>query len=261
MEYIAGQPIDKFCDDRKLSARERVQLMLPVCEAVHFAHQKLVVHRDLKPDNILVTAAGNPKLLDFGIAKVLSEAPAAAPQTATRILTPEYGSPEQVRGEVAATTTDIYGLGGVLYKLLTGVAPHRTEGKSPLETVRSICEDDPRPPSSLRPELAGDLDHILQMALRREPQRRYASAEQLAADLRRWLSAEPVLASPDDDLVSPRQVPEAALAGSCGGSHRAAGLGHRQKRSRLAGTPRGTPVCRSAPSGERVSLRFRRVHS
>lgn len=197
MEYIAGQPIDKFCDDRKLSARERVQLMLPVCEAVHFAHQKLVVHRDLKPDNILVTAAGNPKLLDFGIAKVLSEAPAAAPQTATRILTPEYGSPEQVRGEVAATTTDIYGLGGVLYKLLTGVAPHRTEGKSPLETVRLICEDDPRPPSSLRPELAGDLDHILQMALRREPQRRYASAEQLAADLRRWLSAEPVLASPD----------------------------------------------------------------
>jgi tetratricopeptide (TPR) repeat protein/predicted Ser/Thr protein kinase len=197
MEYIAGQPIDRFCDDRKLSARERVQLMLPVCEAVQFAHQKLVVHRDLKPDNILVTAPAIPKLLDFGIAKVLSEAPAAAPATATRILTPEYGSPEQVRGEMAGTTTDIYGLGGVLYKLLTGVAPHRTEGKSPLETVRLICEEDPRPPSSLRPELAGDLDHILQMALRREPQRRYASAEQLAADLRRWLSGDPVLASPD----------------------------------------------------------------
>ncbi len=197
MEYIAGQPIDRFCDDRKLSARERIQLMLPVCEAVQFAHQKLVVHRDLKPDNILVTAAGIPKLLDFGIAKVLSEAPAALPATATRILTPEYGSPEQVRGESAGTTTDIYGLGGVLYKLLIGAAPHRIEGKSPVDTLRLICEEDPRPPSSLRPELAGDLDHILQMALRREPQRRYSSAEQLAADLRRWLGGEPVLASPD----------------------------------------------------------------
>jgi tetratricopeptide (TPR) repeat protein len=197
MEYVAGHPIDRFCDERKLSPRERVQLMLPVCEAVQFAHQKLIVHRDLKPDNIQVTGEGIPKLLDFGIAKVLSEAPAAAPETVTRILTPEYGSPEQVRGELAGTATDIYSLGGVLYKLLTGAAPHRIEGKSPVDTLRAICEEDVRQPSSLRPELAGDLDHILQMALRKEPQRRYSSAEQFAADLRRWLADEPVLASPD----------------------------------------------------------------
>jgi eukaryotic-like serine/threonine-protein kinase len=197
MEYIAGQAIDRFCDERKLSARERVQLMLPVCEAVQLAHQSLVVHRDLKPDNILVTAEGLPKLLDFGIAKVIGEAPAAAPQTVTRVLTPEYGSPEQVRGELISTAADIYGVGGVLYKLLTGAAPHAIEGKSPAETLRAICEEDLRRPSSLRPELAGDLDHILQMALRKEPQRRYATADHLAADLRRWLDGRPVLASPD----------------------------------------------------------------
>ncbi|HXM41311.1 MAG TPA: serine/threonine-protein kinase [Bryobacteraceae bacterium] len=197
MEYIAGQPIDRFCDDRKLSVRERIRLMLPVCEAVQLAHQSLVVHRDLKPDNILVTAEGIPKLLDFGIAKVLSEAPAASPQTVTRVLTPEYGSPEQVRGELVSTGTDIYGLGGVLYKLLTGMAPHQIEDKSPVDALRAICEEDIRRPSSLRPELAGDLDRILQMALRKEPQRRYGSADQFAADLRRWLANKPVLASPD----------------------------------------------------------------
>jgi len=197
MEYVAGRPIDRFCDERKLSPRECVQLMLPLCEAVQFAHQKLVVHRDLKPDNILVTAEGIPKLLDFGIAKVIGDAPAAALETVTRVLTPEYGSPEQVRGEPVTTSTDIYALGGVLYKLLTGSTPHQIEGKSPVDTLRAICEEDVRRPSSLRPELAGDLDHILQMALRKEPQRRYASADQFATDLRRWLEDKPVLASPD----------------------------------------------------------------
>ena len=197
MEYVAGQPIDRFCDQRKLTPRERVKLMLPVCEAVQFAHQKLVVHRDLKPDNILVTAEGIPKLLDFGIAKVLSGSPAAAPQTVTLVLTPEYGSPEQVRGELIGTATDTYSLAGVLYKLLTGATPHQTEGKSAVETLHAVCDDDVRRPSSLRPELAGDLDHILQMALRKEPQRRYSSVDQFAADLRRWLADEPVLASPD----------------------------------------------------------------
>jgi eukaryotic-like serine/threonine-protein kinase len=197
MEYVAGQPIDHYCDERKLTVRERVKLMMPVCEAVQFAHQKLVVHRDLKPDNILVTAEGIPKLLDFGIAKVLSEAPVPAPETVTRVLTPEYGSPEQVRGELAGTATDVYSLGGVLYKLLTGATPHQIEGKGPVDTLRAICEEDIRRPSSLRDELDGDLDHILQMALRKEPQRRYSSADQFSADLRRWLADEPVLAGPD----------------------------------------------------------------
>ncbi|MGA3044972.1 MAG: serine/threonine-protein kinase, partial [Bryobacteraceae bacterium] len=197
MEYVAGQPIDRFCEERKLTPRERVQLMLPVCEAVQFAHQQLVVHRDLKPDNILVTGEGIPKLLDFGIAKVLTDVPTAAPETVTRILTPEYGSPEQARGESVTTATDIYALGGVLYKLLTGAPPHRIEGQSPVDTLRAICDEDVQRPSGLRPELAGDLDHILQMALRKEAQRRYSSADQLADDLRRWLADEPVLASPD----------------------------------------------------------------
>ncbi len=197
MEHIAGQPIDRYCEQRKLSLRQRIQLMLPVCEAVQLAHQTLIVHRDLKPDNILVTPQGVPKLLDFGIAKVLSETPAAGPATTTRFFTPEYGSPEQVRGESAGTAADIYGLGAVLYKLLAGVAPHQLDGKSPVDVMRAICEEDIRRPSSLRAELAGDLDHILQMALRKESHRRYSSADQLAADLRRWLDGKPVLASPD----------------------------------------------------------------
>ncbi|HUE00476.1 MAG TPA: protein kinase [Bryobacteraceae bacterium] len=196
MEYVAGQPIDCYCDEHHLTPRDRVKLMLPVCAAVQLAHQKLVVHRDLKPDNILVTAAGIPKLLDFGIAKVLDDAPAGSAPV-TRVLTPEYGSPEQVRGESVSTAADIYALGGVLYKLLTGVTPHQIEGRSPADTLRAICEEDVRRPSSLRPELDGDLDHILQMALRKEPQRRYSSAEQFAADLQRWLAGRPVLASPN----------------------------------------------------------------
>jgi tetratricopeptide (TPR) repeat protein len=196
MEYVDGQPIDRYCNDRKLSVRERLRVLLPVCDAVHLAHQKLIVHRDLKPDNILVTASGIPKLLDFGIAKVLTEVPVNPQTTATRVLTPEYASPEQARGEPVTTATDVYSLGGVLYKLLTGSTPHQLENKSPLEAVRAICEQDVSKPSALRHELGGDVDSILLKALQTDTKRRYRSVDQFAADLQRWLEGKPVAAVP-----------------------------------------------------------------
>ena len=195
MEYIEGRAIDRFCAERKLSVRERLRLILPVCDAVQFAHQNLIVHRDLKPDNILVTEQGIPKLLDFGIARVLTEAPGRNEAT-VMAMTPSYASPEQVRGEPIGTATDVYSLGCVVYKLLTGVAPHQLQGKSPAESVRLICEEEPRPPSELNRELDRDQDKILQTAMRKETQGRYRSVEQFAADLGRYLSNEPVLARP-----------------------------------------------------------------
>jgi eukaryotic-like serine/threonine-protein kinase len=197
MEYVDGQPIDRYCDDHKLSARDRLRVFLPVCDAVHVAHQKLIVHRDLKPDNILVTRQGIPKLLDFGIAKVLSEVPVSPQNTATRVMTPEYASPEQARGEPVTTGTDVYSLGGVLYKLLTGKAPHQLAGKSPLEMAHAISDEEVHKPSEFRRELAGDADSILLMALHKEPERRYRSVDQFAADLERLLERKPVLARPD----------------------------------------------------------------
>lgn len=197
MEYVNGRPIDRYCDQHQLSVRDRLRLLLPVSEALHLAHQKLIVHRDLKPDNILVTAEGVPKLLDFGIAKVLSEVPDAAQNTATRVLTPEYASPEQVRGEPVTTTTDVYSLGGVLYKLLTGSAPHALQHKSAMEAMRAICEEDTRKPSVLRPGIVGDLDAIVLMALEKDPQRRYRSVDQFASDIRNFLGQKPVIARAD----------------------------------------------------------------
>src|SRR5262249_1732909 len=196
MEYVDGVAIDKFCTERGLSITQRLRLFLPVCDAVQYAHQKLVVHRDLKPENILVTASGVPKLLDFGVAKVLSESPSTAAQTMTRAMTPEYASPEQVRGQPVSTATDIYSLGCVLYKLLTGVSPQPLEGRSPAEAVEIICEwemPDPRKYAAIPP----DAVHMLRMALRKAPQRRYRSVEQFAGDIQRLLDGRPLLAGPD----------------------------------------------------------------
>src|SRR5262249_37724962 len=223
MEYVEGQPITNYCDTHKLTIAERLKLFRQVCEAVQYAHQNLVVHRDLKPSNILITADGAPKLLDFGIAKLLN--PELSAQTieptvtALRLMTPEYASPEQVRGEPVTTASDVYSLGVVLYELLTAHRPYRLKSRSPHEIFRTVCEIEPERPSavinrvetttsddgatlvSLTPEivsrareeqpeklrrrLQGDLDNIVLMAMRKEPQRRYAMVNQLSEDIRR----------------------------------------------------------------------------
>jgi WD40 repeat protein/serine/threonine protein kinase len=213
MEYVDGVPIDQFCRERRLGVAERIMLFVSVCAAVEHAHKSTVVHRDLKPANILVTAEGTAKLLDFGIAKVLTR-DARATVTHHRILTPGYASPEQVRGEPITTATDVYSLGVVLYELLTGRRPYSVDTDSPAALERAVCETEPARPSTavlggaapdtalpdsrlLRRQLAGDLDTIVLMALRKEPQRRYGSVAQLAEDLRRHLAGLPVAARPD----------------------------------------------------------------
>ena len=205
MEYIEGEPIDVWCTRREFSVEDRLRLFLQVCGAVAYAHQNLVVHRDIKPLNILVTADGAPKLLDFGIAKVLHEDADEATSTVTgmRLLTPEYASPEQIEGRHATTVSDVYALGVVLYELLTGQSPYRTRSRAPLDLLEAVRTTDPERPSAvggtekLRRRLRGDLDTILLTALRKEPARRYQSVEQFAGDVRRHLEGLPVRARPD----------------------------------------------------------------
>ena len=205
MEHIEGLPLPDWCTQRGASVRERIRIFLDVCAAADYAHRKHVVHRDIKPANILVTADGTAKLLDFGIAKlIVPELFGAAPEetgTLFRMLTPDYASPEQVRGEAVTPASDVYALGIVLYELLSGKRPYDA-GASAAEMVRIICETEPARPSEAAPreqsrELAGDLDTIVLKALRKESSRRYATAGELAEDLRRSLDGRPVLARPD----------------------------------------------------------------
>jgi serine/threonine-protein kinase len=229
MEYVDGLPITEYCDRHRLAISERLRLFRAVCDAVHYAHRNLIIHRDLKPTNILVTAGGTPKLLDFGIAKLLDKDSSAAPITRTdhRIMTPEYASPEQVQGQALTTASDVYGLGILLYQLLCGHRPYQLSQRPAAEVLNLVCEKDPERPSTrvlqhekvprgdgatreigpedvsaarnlsadrLRRRLQGDLDNIVMKALRKEPTRRYVSAELLGQDIDRYLSGLPVIA-------------------------------------------------------------------
>lgn len=203
MEYIDGTRIDDHCRQGRLPLEQRLGLFLKVCAAVHYAHQHLVVHRDIKPSNILVTSDGEPKLLDFGIGKMLDAVTnTAVEQTITfqSLMTPEHASPEHIRGGAITTASDIYSLGVLLYELLTGSKPYTIETRTPVEIARIIAEQKPAPPSSVSSDphlLRGDLDNVVLMAMRKEPQRRYSSVAQFAADIRRHLDGLPVIARRD----------------------------------------------------------------
>ena len=200
MEFVDGRPIDEWCAARDLDLAGRLALFRRVCDAVEYAHQKLVVHRDLKPGNILVDAGGNPKLLDFGIARLLED-DSDPTRTGELRYTPHYASYEQVRGERVGTRSDVYSLGVVLFELLTGERPYRFDTGDPNEVLRVLAERDPRRPSSVAKRearrLEGDLDAICLCALRQDPARRYGSVEAFSADLARHLDGLPVVARPD----------------------------------------------------------------
>lgn len=230
MEYVDGVPIDQYCDNLKMTVKQRLGLFQTVCVAVQYAHRNLVVHRDLKPGNILVTADGTVKLLDFGIAKVLADDGDDSPPLVTltqadaRVMTPEYAAPEQVKGQPVTTATDVYALGVILYELLTGQRPYQLLSRSPSEIEKIVSTTEPDKPSTavkkistggtqdssettwqlrstpleqLQRQLKGDLDNICLLALRKEPERRYGSPEQFLEDIKRFLAGLPVSARKD----------------------------------------------------------------
>ena len=205
MERVEGQTVTAWADDRALGLRQRVALVAEVCDAVAYAHARLVVHRDLKPSNVMVTDEGRPKLLDFGVAKLL-EAEADPDLTVPGWMTPAYAAPEQVAGGDVTTATDVYALGVLAYQVLAGRLPYQTAGLAPAEVERVVCQAVPPPPSDAaapsgaapagRARVPRDLDTVVMKALAKEPARRYSGAEALAADLRRWLGGLPVEARP-----------------------------------------------------------------
>jgi serine/threonine-protein kinase len=214
MDYVEGLSLNQYCDERRLDIKERLKLFLQICSAVSYAHQNLIIHRDIKPSNILVTKEGTPKLLDFGIAKLLSPNTGLTVDktlAATQAMTPEYASPEQILGQPVTTATDVYSLGVLLYELLTGHRPFKIKTNSPSEITRIIADSEPEKPSSIVTrgrkignwqsaignQLKGDLDNIVLMAMRKEAERRYSSVEQFATDIKRYLDGLPVIARQD----------------------------------------------------------------
>ncbi len=238
MEYVDGAPITVHAAQRALGVRERVALMQRVCEVVAFAQERLVVHRDLKPSNVLVDARGEPRLLDFGIAKLLDQDPEETQTLAgMRVMSPAYAAPEQIQGDPISTATDVYALGVLLFELLTGALPHQRRGASPDALIEAVSREVPEPPArSLRRagveqaqrgygsragerdrfarQIEGDLDSIVLTCLRREPGRRYASAAALASDLRRYLDGRPVSARRDSAGYRLRKLVQRNRAGA-----------------------------------------------
>ncbi|MBA3972816.1 MAG: hypothetical protein C0504_01205 [Candidatus Solibacter sp.] len=217
MEFVEGAPLDRYCDDNRLTVGERVKLFLQVCAAVQYLHENLVIHRDLKPSNILVAPGPTVKLLDFGIAKMTGPVQADVTSPQMRFLTPNYASPEQYTGEPCTRASDIYSLGVILYVMLAGKLPGPHDLTAPSTNIREDIQRTPETVPQLRARLRGDLDHIVLKALQRNPANRYASAAELAADIQRFLDGRPIIARttpPHERLAkwSRRNKPLAAAA-------------------------------------------------